>query len=98
MNAMTRGTRRSSFPLSALLNGVEHRNKIKKYTDIGYEVVAENGYSATLAYFPYSTSYVKIVTVENGDIQSSLKLTPAQLRVLSERVGMKFSSRKGIKK
>lgn len=84
--ALTKGTRRSSFPVSAALNGIEHKQQLNRYTEIGYEIIAENGFTATLAYYPHSSNYVKIVTVENGRIKSGVQLTPKQLQVLSDRI------------
>lgn len=87
--SLTKGTRRSTFPTSMAVNGLEHSVKLQKFKDIGYEVVAENGYKAILAYYPYGGQYVKIVTVEEGVKRGSVQLTPKQLRALSDRVQVK---------
>lgn len=89
MKPMTVGTRRSTFPTTLLVNGDRHKAKLESFFKTGYELVAENGYDAILAYYPHSSNYVKIVTVEDGKLTSSIKMTPKQLRVLSERVGKK---------
>ena len=85
---MTKGTRRSAWPVTATVNNLQ-QEKIDKFTSIGYEVVADNGYSALLSYYPYSSSYVKLARIEGGRLKSTIQLTPKQLRELSKRVDEK---------
>ncbi len=88
MNSLTKGTRRSTWPLVSSANDLQ-RKKLNKFTEIGYEVVADNGFSALLSYYPYGGQYVKLVQVEDGRAKNTLKLTPKQLRALSERIDKK---------
>lgn len=92
--AMTKGTRRSTMPTTLAVNGIKHSQKLKKFVDIGYEVVADNGYASILAYYPYANNYVKIVTIENGEKKNGVMLTPKQLHALSERVSTKKEQRR----
>ena len=88
MNNLTRGTRRSTWPLTLSVNDLQQK-KLNKFTDIGYEVISDNGHSALLSYYPYGGQYVKIVQIEDGRAKNTLKLTPKQLRVLSARIDNK---------
>lgn len=89
MKPLSNGTRRSSYPTFCAVNGIKHNQKIKKYLDVGYVLVSENGFSATLAYVLHSKAYVKIVSVEHGKVTDSIKITPKQLKLLTGYVTTK---------
>lgn len=91
----TKVTRRSTFPITLAVNEEQHKRKLESFINTGYELVAENGYEATLAYYPYSGSYVKIVGVRNGKIANTLMLTPKQLQVIADNVRRGKKTRKG---
>lgn len=65
-----------------------HNRKIQGYTSIGYEVIVDNGHSATLVYVPYSQQYVKLAEVENGKTKNSIALSVKELKALNSRLGM----------
>lgn len=83
MKPMTNGTRRSSYPLSHMLNNQkQHEQKLDKYYKVGYRLVKNNGFTSILAYHPYNRSYVKLVEVENGKTKNTIQMTKKELKAL----------------
>lgn len=75
-----------------------HDRKIQGYKSIGYEVIADNGHCAMLAYVPYSQQYVKLAEIVNGRAKSSIALSLNELKNLNNCFGLQTQTRKKNRK
>ncbi|MNB95457.1 hypothetical protein D3C75_426310 [compost metagenome] len=64
-----------------------HERKIEGFTAIGYEVIADDGLTTTLAYVPHSREYIKLAEIEAGKTKGSVVLSIKELSNLSSRLG-----------